>query len=161
MPIAHEFSPDVVLVSAGFDAADGHPPPLGGYKVSAKCKELQLMLVHWLVRKQAGAGAAQSRTAQELPQEASRRGVCSQCGTALRRGELLPEQALTQRGSPHGMAAPNSQGKRGLLLRDYCKSSTGTGSVMQQPSHSLLGTLTVTREPWTVSGSALLAACSG
>ena len=41
MPIAHEFSPDVVLVSAGFDAADGHPPPLGGYKVSAKCKEVQ------------------------------------------------------------------------------------------------------------------------
>uniref|UniRef100_A0A8C4SXL0 histone deacetylase n=1 Tax=Erpetoichthys calabaricus TaxID=27687 RepID=A0A8C4SXL0_ERPCA len=37
MPIAQEFSPDVVLVSAGFDAADGHPPPLGGYKVSAKC----------------------------------------------------------------------------------------------------------------------------
>lgn len=40
MPIAHEFAPDVVLVSAGFDAADGHPPPLGGYKVSAKCKEV-------------------------------------------------------------------------------------------------------------------------
>lgn len=38
IPIAHEFSPDVVLVSAGFDAADGHLPPLGGYKVSAKCK---------------------------------------------------------------------------------------------------------------------------
>ncbi|ETE71587.1 Histone deacetylase 7, partial [Ophiophagus hannah] len=38
MPIAQEFSPDVVLVSAGFDAADGHPPPLGGYKVSAKYK---------------------------------------------------------------------------------------------------------------------------
>ncbi|XP_069509291.1 histone deacetylase 7 isoform X3 [Ambystoma mexicanum] len=37
MPIAHEFAPDVVLVSAGFDAADGHPAPLGGYKVSAKC----------------------------------------------------------------------------------------------------------------------------
>ncbi|XP_039208513.1 histone deacetylase 7 isoform X1 [Crotalus tigris] len=37
MPVAQEFSPDVVLVSAGFDAADGHPPPLGGYKVSAKC----------------------------------------------------------------------------------------------------------------------------
>jgi len=28
-------------VSAGFDAADGHPPPLGGYKVSAKCKEVE------------------------------------------------------------------------------------------------------------------------
>ncbi|KAM7404293.1 hypothetical protein PAMP_011656 [Pampus punctatissimus] len=37
MPIAQEFSPDVVLVSAGFDAADGNPTPLGGYKVSAKC----------------------------------------------------------------------------------------------------------------------------
>uniref|UniRef100_A0A4W5MKN0 histone deacetylase n=1 Tax=Hucho hucho TaxID=62062 RepID=A0A4W5MKN0_9TELE len=37
MPIAQEFSPDVVLVSSGFDAAEGHPAPLGGYKVSAKC----------------------------------------------------------------------------------------------------------------------------
>ncbi|XP_061688836.1 histone deacetylase 7-like isoform X2 [Syngnathoides biaculeatus] len=37
MPIAHEFSPDVVLVSAGFDAVEGHSPPLGGYKVTAKC----------------------------------------------------------------------------------------------------------------------------
>ncbi|KAM6215060.1 histone deacetylase 7 [Rhynchocyon petersi] len=37
MPIAHEFSPDLVLVSAGFDAAEGHLPPLGGYHVSAKC----------------------------------------------------------------------------------------------------------------------------
>ncbi|CAL8324886.1 unnamed protein product [Merluccius merluccius] len=37
MPIAQEFSPDVVLVSAGFDAAEGHAPPLGGYKVSSKC----------------------------------------------------------------------------------------------------------------------------
>uniref|UniRef100_H3AFL1 Histone deacetylase n=1 Tax=Latimeria chalumnae TaxID=7897 RepID=H3AFL1_LATCH len=37
MPIANEFAPDVVLVSAGFDAVEGHPAPLGGYKVSAKC----------------------------------------------------------------------------------------------------------------------------
>ncbi|CAB1354219.1 unnamed protein product [Coregonus sp. 'balchen'] len=36
MPIAHEFSPDMVLVSSGFDAVKGHPAPLGGYKVSAK-----------------------------------------------------------------------------------------------------------------------------
>ncbi|KAG9353497.1 hypothetical protein JZ751_018099 [Albula glossodonta] len=33
----NEFSPDMVLVSSGFDAAEGHPPALGGYKVSAKC----------------------------------------------------------------------------------------------------------------------------
>ncbi|TMS18955.1 Histone deacetylase 7 [Larimichthys crocea] len=37
MPIAHEFSPDVVLVSAGFDAVEGHSSSLGGYKVTAKC----------------------------------------------------------------------------------------------------------------------------
>ncbi|PIO38101.1 hypothetical protein AB205_0063270 [Aquarana catesbeiana] len=37
LPIAREFSPDVVLVSAGFDAVEGHPSPLGGYNVSAKC----------------------------------------------------------------------------------------------------------------------------
>ncbi|XP_020502557.1 histone deacetylase 7 [Labrus bergylta] len=37
MPIAHEFSPDVVLVSAGFDAVEGHSSALGGYKVTAKC----------------------------------------------------------------------------------------------------------------------------
>ncbi|KAM8982042.1 histone deacetylase 9 isoform X5 [Sarcophilus harrisii] len=37
MPIAREFGPDIVLVSAGFDAVEGHAPPLGGYKVTAKC----------------------------------------------------------------------------------------------------------------------------
>ncbi|XP_069760744.1 histone deacetylase 5 isoform X6 [Narcine bancroftii] len=37
MPIANEFSPDVVLVSAGFDAVEGHPSPLGGYSATAKC----------------------------------------------------------------------------------------------------------------------------
>jgi len=26
-----------VLVSAGFDGAAGHPPPLGGYMLSAAC----------------------------------------------------------------------------------------------------------------------------
>ncbi|CAF90557.1 unnamed protein product, partial [Tetraodon nigroviridis] len=37
MPIAHQFSPDVVLVSAGFDAVVGHSSSLGGYEVTAKC----------------------------------------------------------------------------------------------------------------------------
>ncbi|KAJ0068992.1 hypothetical protein NL108_015756 [Boleophthalmus pectinirostris] len=37
MPIAHEFGPDLVLVSAGFDAVEGNPDELGGYKVTAKC----------------------------------------------------------------------------------------------------------------------------
>ncbi|XP_076244011.1 histone deacetylase 4 isoform X2 [Calliopsis andreniformis] len=37
MPIAKAFDPNIVLVSAGFDAAIGHPAPLGGYKVSPAC----------------------------------------------------------------------------------------------------------------------------
>uniref|UniRef100_A0A8C1TVM1 Histone deacetylase n=1 Tax=Cyprinus carpio TaxID=7962 RepID=A0A8C1TVM1_CYPCA len=37
MPIASEFAPDLVLVSAGFDAVEGHPPPLGGYKLTSRC----------------------------------------------------------------------------------------------------------------------------
>ncbi|XP_061683334.1 histone deacetylase 4-like isoform X3 [Syngnathoides biaculeatus] len=37
MPIANEFAPDVVLVSSGFDAVEGHPPPLGGYALTSKC----------------------------------------------------------------------------------------------------------------------------
>lgn len=46
MPIAHEFSPDVVLVSAGFDAAEGHQPSMGGYTVTAKRKEQPGHSVH-------------------------------------------------------------------------------------------------------------------
>lgn len=46
MPIAHEFSPDVVLVSAGFDAVEGHQPSLGGYTVTAKRKEQPAHSVH-------------------------------------------------------------------------------------------------------------------
>ena len=38
MPIAREYNPDIVLVSAGFDAAAGHPAPLGGYEISSHCK---------------------------------------------------------------------------------------------------------------------------
>lgn len=42
MPAANEFDPEIVLVSAGFDAVEGHDPPLGGYKVTAKCR-----YCHW------------------------------------------------------------------------------------------------------------------
>ncbi|CAM6031758.1 unnamed protein product, partial [Sphagnum compactum] len=37
LPIGRDFAPDIVLVSAGFDAAAGHPAPLGGYIVSPAC----------------------------------------------------------------------------------------------------------------------------
>ncbi|KAK2727105.1 hypothetical protein QYM36_007823, partial [Artemia franciscana] len=32
-----DFQPEIVLVSAGFDAALGHPIPLGGYRVTPAC----------------------------------------------------------------------------------------------------------------------------
>lgn len=35
MPILDRFQPDFILVSAGFDAANGHRAALGGYKLSA------------------------------------------------------------------------------------------------------------------------------
>ncbi|XP_076360796.1 histone deacetylase 4-like isoform X3 [Tachypleus tridentatus] len=37
MPIARDFNPEIVLVAAGFDAAVGHPAPLGGYTLSPSC----------------------------------------------------------------------------------------------------------------------------
>ncbi|XP_059470231.1 histone deacetylase 4 [Neocloeon triangulifer] len=37
MPIVKDFDPEIVLVSAGFDACSGHSAPLGGYQVSAAC----------------------------------------------------------------------------------------------------------------------------
>jgi len=37
MPIATDFQPDIILVSCGFDAANGHPAPLGGYRVTPAC----------------------------------------------------------------------------------------------------------------------------
>ena len=37
MPISREFEPEIVLISAGFDAAIGHSASLGGYTVSPAC----------------------------------------------------------------------------------------------------------------------------
>ncbi|XP_053083213.1 histone deacetylase 4 isoform X3 [Pangasianodon hypophthalmus] len=36
-PIAQQFSPDVILISTGFNTVDGHPSSQGGLRVSAKC----------------------------------------------------------------------------------------------------------------------------
>lgn len=37
LPIIRDFDPEVILVAAGFDAACGHPAPLGGYRISPAC----------------------------------------------------------------------------------------------------------------------------
>lgn len=34
LPVVAEFDPQLVLISCGFDGADGHEPPLGGYHLS-------------------------------------------------------------------------------------------------------------------------------
>ena len=36
-PIIRNFNPGIILVSAGFDATQGHPPTIGGYNVSPAC----------------------------------------------------------------------------------------------------------------------------
>ena len=38
VPVAREFSPDIILVSAGFNTTEGHPPTLGGYTVTPQCE---------------------------------------------------------------------------------------------------------------------------
>jgi len=37
IPVIKLFNPGIIIVSAGFDAAPGHPPTLGGYTVSPDC----------------------------------------------------------------------------------------------------------------------------
>ncbi len=48
MPIAYEFAPDLVLVSAGFDAAEGDP--LGGLSVSPWCYGAMTRMLMTLAR---------------------------------------------------------------------------------------------------------------
>ncbi|GAN10355.1 hypothetical protein MAM1_0346d09894 [Mucor ambiguus] len=45
IPIARQFEPDMIFVSAGFDAAEGHPENLGGYNVTPKGFSLMTKIV--------------------------------------------------------------------------------------------------------------------
>ncbi|NWQ72230.1 HDAC7 deacetylase, partial [Neopipo cinnamomea] len=99
MPIAHEFCPDVVLVSAGFDAADGHPPPLGGYKVSAKCFGY---LTKQLMSLAGGAVVLALEGGHDLT------AICDAseaCVSALLGDELdpLPEESMRQKPNPNAV----------------------------------------------------------
>ena len=38
IPILRDYEPDIILVSAGFNATNGHPPTLGGYSLTPKCE---------------------------------------------------------------------------------------------------------------------------
>ncbi|XP_036408155.1 histone deacetylase 5 isoform X1 [Megalops cyprinoides] len=101
MPIANEFSPDVVLVSAGFDAVEGHQSPLGGYSVTAKCfghLTQQLMTL------------AGGRVVLALEGGHDLTAICDaseSCVSALLGDELdpLPEDVLQQKPCPKATAS--------------------------------------------------------
>ncbi|KAM4700209.1 histone deacetylase 7 isoform 3-T3 [Discoglossus pictus] len=128
MPIAHEFSPDVVLVSAGFDAAEGHPAPLGGYKVTAKCfghMTRQLMSL------------AEGRVVLALEGGHDLTSICDaseSCVSALLGNELdpLPEETLRQR--------PNSNAVRSLetVIQVQSKYWTSVKRFTSKVGYSLL-----------------------
>ncbi|XP_074120547.1 histone deacetylase 4 isoform X2 [Sminthopsis crassicaudata] len=99
MPVANEFGPDVVLVSSGFDAVEGHPTPLGGYNLSAKCfgyLTKQLM------------GLAGGRVVLALEGGHDLTAICDAseaCVSALLGNELdpLPDKVLQQRSNANAI----------------------------------------------------------
>ncbi|XP_036109973.1 histone deacetylase 4 [Molossus molossus] len=93
LPIASEFAPEVVLVSAGFDAVEGHPTPLGGYNLSAKC-------FGYLTKQLMGLAGGRIILALEGGHDLT--AICDAseaCVSALLGNELdpLPEKVLQQR----------------------------------------------------------------
>uniref|UniRef100_A0A669EBB1 Histone deacetylase n=1 Tax=Oreochromis niloticus TaxID=8128 RepID=A0A669EBB1_ORENI len=93
MPIANEFAPDMVLVSSGFDAVDGHAPPLGGYKLTAKC-------FGYLTRQLMGLAGGRLVLALEGGHDLT--AICDAseaCISALLGNELdpIPDEVLQQR----------------------------------------------------------------
>ncbi|XP_016149028.1 histone deacetylase 4-like [Sinocyclocheilus grahami] len=99
MPIANEFAPDVVLVSSGFDAVEGHLPPLGGYKLTAKC-------FGYLTKQLMGLAGGRLVLALEGGHDLT--AICDAseaCVSALLGNELdpLPEDVLQQRPNPNAI----------------------------------------------------------
>uniref|UniRef100_A0A8D0CGE1 Histone deacetylase n=1 Tax=Scleropages formosus TaxID=113540 RepID=A0A8D0CGE1_SCLFO len=97
MPIAQTFAPDVVLVSSGFDAAEGHPPPLGGYRVSARCFGYMTQQLMQL---------AGGRVVLVLEGGYDLTAICDAseaCVSALLGVEPLPEDTLRQSPSANGV----------------------------------------------------------
>ncbi|KAI8393322.1 uncharacterized protein BYT42DRAFT_550653 [Radiomyces spectabilis] len=85
IPIARQFGPDMIFVSAGFDAAEGHPENLGGYNVTPRGFALMTKMVNDLANEicdgrlvlsleggyelQPLANSAAASVAQLLPQD--------------------------------------------------------------------------------------------
>ncbi|CAB1328370.1 unnamed protein product [Coregonus sp. 'balchen'] len=99
MPIANEFAPDVVLVSSGFDAVEGHASPLGGYRLTAKC-------FGYLTRQLMGLAGGRMVLALEGGHDLT--AICDAseaCVSALLGIELdpIPEEVMQQRPNPNAV----------------------------------------------------------
>ncbi|XP_064142496.1 histone deacetylase 4 isoform X7 [Loxodonta africana] len=99
MPVAVEFAPDVVLVSSGFDAVEGHPTPLGGYNLSARC-------FGYLTKQLMGLAGGRIVLALEGGHDLT--AICDAseaCVSALLGNELdpLPEKTLQQRSNANAI----------------------------------------------------------
>lgn len=101
MPIANEFAPDVVIVSSGFDAVEGHAPPLGGYMLTSKC-------LGYLTRQLMTLAGGRVVLALEGGHDLT--AICDAseaCVAALLGQELdpLPEAVLEQRPHPQAVSS--------------------------------------------------------
>ncbi|XP_041117441.1 histone deacetylase 4-like isoform X1 [Polyodon spathula] len=142
MPIANEFAPDVVLVSSGFDAVEGHPSPLGGYNVTAKCfgyLTKQLM------------GLAGGRVVLALEGGHDLTAICDAsetCVSALLGNELspIPQEVLQQRPNPNAVQSMEKvieiHGKYWRSLQR--QASTVDYSLIEAQKHETEETETVT-----------------
>ncbi|KAJ8012914.1 hypothetical protein DPEC_G00047820 [Dallia pectoralis] len=99
MPIANQFAPDVVLVSSGFDAVEGHASPLGGYRLTAKC-------FGYLTRQLMGLAGGRLVLALEGGHDLT--AICDAseaCVSALLGIELepIPNEVMKQRPNPNAV----------------------------------------------------------
>jgi len=98
-PIAKEFKPDIVLVSAGFDAATGHSPQLGGYHVTPQCYAYMTKRIMSL---------ANGRIVMSLEGGYSLPSLCDSAESCMRAllGEEIPnlqEESLVNRPNPNAV----------------------------------------------------------
>uniref|UniRef100_A0A671KWV4 histone deacetylase n=1 Tax=Sinocyclocheilus anshuiensis TaxID=1608454 RepID=A0A671KWV4_9TELE len=123
MPIAQEFSPDVVLVSSGFDAAEGHPAPLGGYRVTAKC-------FGFLTRQLMALAGGRVVLALEGGHDLT--AICDAseaCVSALLGLEPLPESTLLQTPNANGVLSL----QRVLQIQSECLALLSSQSASNYP----------------------------
>ncbi|XP_059812559.1 histone deacetylase 5 isoform X2 [Hypanus sabinus] len=142
MPIASEFSPDVVLVSAGFDAVEGHPSPLGGYSATAKCFGY---LTKQLMKLAAGRVVLALEGGHDLT------AICDAseaCVSALLGNELdpLPQEILQQKPNANAVASLEKvieiQSKHWSSVKRFA--STVSYSLLEAQKHEKEEAATVT-----------------